>query len=93
MYIFTSNKQVYTLEGVVQGRIKRWTSQLDLGNTTGGLETVVSVHCEQYITLVPHKSLMDHDSQKNISIIIFIYFLQYVREINSTSIKFQKQKC
>ena len=30
--------------GVSQGRLKRWTSQLDLGNTTGGLETVVSVH-------------------------------------------------
>ena len=27
-----------------QGRLKRWTSQLDLGNTTGGLETEVSVH-------------------------------------------------
>ena len=26
-----------------QGRLKRWTSQLDLGNTTGGLETVVSL--------------------------------------------------
>ena len=27
-----------------QGHLKRWTLQLDLGNTTGGLETVVSVH-------------------------------------------------
>ena len=24
--------------------VKRWTLQLDLGNTTGGLEIVVSVH-------------------------------------------------
>ena len=29
---------------VGQGRLKRWTSQLDLGNTIGGIETVVSVH-------------------------------------------------
>ena len=32
-----------------QGRIKRWTSQLDLGNTTGRLETVVSVHNSTYL--------------------------------------------
>ena len=30
--------------GVSQGRLKRWTSQLDLGNTSGGLETLVLVH-------------------------------------------------
>ena len=29
---------------IYQGRLKRWTLQLDLGNTAGGLETVVSVH-------------------------------------------------
>ena len=27
-----------------QGLLNRWTSQLDLGCTTGGLERVVSVH-------------------------------------------------
>ena len=27
-----------------QGLLNRWTSQLDLGSTTGGLERVVSVH-------------------------------------------------
>ena len=27
-----------------QGPLNRWTSQLDLGCTTGGLERVVSVH-------------------------------------------------
>ena len=27
-----------------QGLLKRWTSQLDLGCMTGGLERVVSVH-------------------------------------------------
>ena len=32
------------LDHLGQGRLKRWTSQLDFGNTTGGLETVVSVH-------------------------------------------------
>ena len=30
----------------MQGHLKRWTLQLDLENTTGGLETVV-----QYITV------------------------------------------
>ena len=33
-----------TKDKVNQGRLKRWTSQLDLGNTTGGLETVASEH-------------------------------------------------
>jgi hypothetical protein len=37
--------------------------QLDLENTTGGLETVHNGEQEQYITLVLHKSLMHHDSQ------------------------------
>ena len=61
--------------GVSQGRLKRWTSQLDLGNTTGGLETVVSVHNSTYITLAPNKSLMDHDSQKwyFVTIIVLTY--------------------
>jgi hypothetical protein len=36
--------EVVTLSILMQGRLKRWRSQLDLGNTTGGLETVVSVH-------------------------------------------------
>ena len=35
----------------IQGPLNKWTSQLDLGNRTSGLETVVSV-----ITLMPHKS-------------------------------------
>ena len=26
---------------LIQGRLNRWTSQLDLGNVTGGLEIVV----------------------------------------------------
>ena len=29
---------------LVHGLLNRWTSQLDLGSTTGGLERVVSVH-------------------------------------------------
>ena len=29
---------------ISQGLLNRWTSQLDLGCTTGGLERVVSVH-------------------------------------------------
>ena len=29
---------------LIQGPLNRWTSQLDLGNMTGELETVVSVH-------------------------------------------------
>ena len=33
-----------SLNSIIQGPLNRWTSQLDLGNTTGGLETVVSVH-------------------------------------------------
>ena len=37
-------KQIWTISQLSQGRLNRWTSQLDLGNTTGGLETVVSVH-------------------------------------------------
>ena len=41
-------KQIWTIsqlsQGRSQGRLNRWTSLLDLGNTTGGLETVVSVH-------------------------------------------------
>ena len=30
--------------GSTQGLLNRWTSQLDLGCTTGGLERVVSLH-------------------------------------------------
>jgi hypothetical protein len=29
---------------LMHGLLNRWTSQLDLGSTTGGLERVVSVH-------------------------------------------------
>ena len=29
---------------ILDGLLNRWTSQLDLGITTGGLERVVSVH-------------------------------------------------
>ena len=32
------------LRTLSQGVLNRWTSQLDLGCTTGGLERVVSVH-------------------------------------------------
>ena len=73
-----------------QGPLNKWTSQLDLGNRTSGLETVVSVHnTVQYITLMPHKSLRDHDKYpKNISTMIFIYFFQYVREENLNYVNF-----
>ena len=30
--------------GSIHGLLNRWTSQLDLGSMTGGLERVVSVH-------------------------------------------------
>ena len=33
-----------TRRGLMQGLLNRWTSQLDLGCTTWGLERVVSVH-------------------------------------------------
>ena len=59
--------------GLTQGLLNRWTSQLDLGCMTGGLERVVSVH-KQYITLVPCKSLMHHDIQKIISYHNFYLF-------------------
>ena len=29
---------------IIQGLLNRWTSQLDLDCTTGGLEVIVSVH-------------------------------------------------
>ena len=37
-------KQQHVPGKVIQGLLNRWTSQLDLGCTTGGLERVVSVH-------------------------------------------------
>ena len=37
----TTNK---TKGQIIQRLLNRWTSQLDLGCTTGGLERVVSVH-------------------------------------------------
>ena len=44
----TQNSMVYGAvtapSGISQGLLNRWTSQLDLGCTTGGLERVVSVH-------------------------------------------------
>ena len=51
-----------------------------LSPSEGG-KLVISLHNMQYITLVPHKSLMHHDSQKKSFIVmIFIYYFQYVTE-------------
>ena len=40
----TGKKQQHTHSILRQRLLNRWTSQLDLGCTTGGLERVVSVH-------------------------------------------------
>ena len=36
--------KIHSRGAPIHGLLNRWTSQLDLGSTTGGLERVVSVH-------------------------------------------------
>ena len=58
-----------------QRKLKQMEPILNFQVPAEGLELVILLHT-QYITLVLHNSLMHHDSQKNIVIIIFIYFFQ-----------------
>ena len=81
MLMYPIYASFFRLPGVVTQRLlNRWTSQLDLGCTTGWLERAVSLN--NYITLMPRKSLMHHDIQKIISYHNFNYFFQYVTERN-----------
>jgi hypothetical protein len=62
---------------LIQRELKQMEPILNFQVPVEGLELVILLHT-QYIILVPHNSLMYHDSQKKKIIIILFYFFQYV---------------